>query len=128
MRKTTFYGKVITGGGTGKKYVELPWVKEQIREKLGFTPFPGTLNLVLTPQCIKKRKDLHRTNSKMICHAEGYCAGLLFKASINDLECAVVLPQVDNYPSNVLEIIAPTNLRTALNLKDRDTLAVTVYA
>ncbi len=63
----------------------------------------------------------------MICHAEGYCAGLLFKAFIADLECAIVLPQVGNYPPDILEIIAPLNLRTALNLKDGDKLDVTVH-
>ncbi|MEM2419584.1 MAG: DUF120 domain-containing protein, partial [Candidatus Bathyarchaeia archaeon] len=35
-------GKVFSGTGEGSKFVGLKWVKNQIEEKLGFTPFKGT--------------------------------------------------------------------------------------
>ena len=37
--------------------------------------------------------------------------GVLFKAHIDALECAVVVPKIPNYPSDVLEVIAPVCLR-----------------
>jgi riboflavin kinase, archaea type len=126
LRTITFEGKVITGEGNGKKYLALPWVKQQIEEKAGFTPFLGTLNLKLTRAEAERRKLLNKTKSARICPAEGYCMGLLFKASIADVECAVVLPQVKSYPDNVLEVIASVDLRDKLKVKDGDAVAVSV--
>jgi riboflavin kinase len=121
-----FEGKVFTGEGNGKKYLALPWVKQQIEEKLGFTPFLGTLNLRLTKESATRRKLLEKTEATTICPAEGYCVGMLLKATVSDTECAIILPQVKGYPKNVLEIIAPVNLRETLNLKDNDAVAVAV--
>ena len=48
-------GTVFSGEGNGKKFVDLPWVKQQIEEKLGFSPYLGTLNLRLTEKDAEKR-------------------------------------------------------------------------
>jgi riboflavin kinase, archaea type len=126
LRKLTFHGKVTSGEGNGRKYLQLHWVLSQIKEKLGYTPYLGTLNLTLTPESAQNRKILEETDAPKICPAEGYCAGLIFSASINGLGCAVVLPQVKGYAERLLELIAPINLREALNLKDGDSVLVTV--
>jgi len=121
-----FEGTVTTGEGNGKKYLALPWVKQQVEEKAGFTPFLGTLNLKLTAPGIERRKLLNKTKAATICPAKGYCLGLLFKASIAGLNCAVILPQIKNYPENMLEIIAPVNLRDKLKVKDGRSVTVSV--
>jgi riboflavin kinase, archaea type len=122
----TFEGTVITGEGNGKKYLALPWVKQQVEEKAGFTSFLGTLNLKLTAASIEGRKLLNKTKAATICPAEGYCLGLLFKASIAGLNCAVIIPQIKNYPENVLEVVAPVNLRNKLKVKDGDAVTISV--
>jgi riboflavin kinase len=124
----TLEGKVFTGEGNGKKYVGLPWVKQQIKKKLGYTPFLGTLNLKLTKESETSKKLLKKTQATTILPAKGYCVGLFFKASIEGVECTIVAPQIENYPENVLEIIAPVNLRDKLRLKDGDTVRVSVVA
>jgi len=60
-----------------------------------------------------------------ICPADGYCNGLLFKAFIGTLECAIVVPEVAGYPKALLEIIAPVNLRETLQLEDGGEVTVT---
>ncbi len=126
METVTFKGKVFTGEGSGKKYISLPWVQRQIKEKIGFSPYLGTLNLRLTGVNASRRKQLGKTEASQICPAEGYCVGLLFRASIDQTVCAVILPQVKGYPKNVLEIVASVNLREVLNLKDGDAVVVAV--
>ena len=74
----------------------------------------------------RKKKLLRRQSQTIICPPEGYCVGLLFKALIKSLDCAVVVPQVENYPEDVLEIIAHFNLRDTLKLKDGDVVIVSV--
>ena len=72
-------GRVFTGQGEGKKYVSLSWVKHQIKEKLGFDPYPGTLNLRLDEENAKHRVVLERKTPSCGCAiprgtAQDYCS------------------------------------------------------
>jgi riboflavin kinase len=126
LRKITFKGTVFSGTGEGRKFIDLPWVKRQIEEKLGFTPYSGTLNLHLTQESVKQKKLLENTKQQDVLPQKGYCIGTLIKSHIDNLECAIIIPQVPNYPSDVLEIIAPWYLRDRLNLADNSKVIVTV--
>ena len=126
MKKMKLNGTVFSGGGNGKKFLELPWVKQQIREKLGFTPYPGTLNVKLNEKSVKQRKLLEEAPLMKICPVKGYCKGLLFKAVLGVVECAIVLPEVAGYPKDLLEIIASVNLRKELLLEDGCEVTITV--
>lgn len=117
-------GTVFSGKGEGKKFTNLSWVEQQIKDKLHFTPFPGTLNIHLEKE--NQKKQLDAADSMMIIPKKGYCYGKLFKAQINGLECGIVIPQTPNYPNNVLEIIAPVYLREKLKLKDGSKVVVTL--
>jgi riboflavin kinase len=123
-----FEGKIYSGKGTGKNFVALPWVKGQIEKKLGFTPYPGTLNIRLTEEAKEKRKILEPKKGLRIEPQKGYYAGVLFRASINCLECAVVVPLIPNYPGDVLEIISPLYLRGKLGVMDGSLVTVCVTA
>ena len=125
--KIELAGIVFTGQGEGKKYVALSWVKQQIKEKLGFNPYPGTLNLRLDEENVKCRVLLEKEAKLRLCHSEGYCTGLLFKASLDGVACGVVIPQVESYPENVLEVVASVNLKQKLRLRDGDLVTVTVF-
>ena len=120
-------GMVFTGQGEGRKYVELEWVKQQVKEKLGFDPYPGTLNLRLNEENVKRRVLVERSAELRLCHSEGYCTGLLFEASLDGESCGVVIPQVEEYPKNVLELMASVNLKQKLQLRDGDLVTVTVF-
>ena len=126
MKKIKLSGKVFSGRGEGEKFLELPWVKRQVKEKLGFIPYHGTLNMMLSEESAKRRKMLEKAASMKVCPAEGYCIGKIFRAFVGVLECAIVIPEVAGYPWNVLEIIAPANLREKLQLADGDKITVTV--
>ena len=125
LKRIELTGTVLSGGGDGKKFLELPWVKQQITETLGFTPYAGTLNLKLTEESIKRRKMLEKAPAKKIRPAEGYYNGTLFRAFIGILECAIVVPEVPGYPETLLEVIASVNLRKTLQLEDGFEVTVT---
>jgi riboflavin kinase len=126
LKKIKLSGKVFSGKGGGAKFLQLPWVKQQVNAKLGFNPYIGTLNIRLSQESAKQRKLLDKAASMEVCPAEGYCNGKLFNASIGALECAIVIPEVASYPENLLEIIAPVNLREKLQLADDDEITVIV--
>ncbi len=127
METLCIKGVVFSGKGEGSKFISFPWVKEQIKEKLGFDPYPGTLNLKLTKEQIRPRNLLKKAEAIEISPAKGFNCGKCFKAKLaNNLECAIVIPDILNYPEHVIEIIAPTNLRKQLNLKDGDSVEVRI--
>lgn len=126
MPRIVFEGTVFSGEGRGKKFVELPWFMRQVEEKLGFSPYLGTLNLRLLGKEVEKRRLLETTGSVTVEPQTGYYSGLLFRATIAALECAVVIPIMPNYPNDVLEVIAPVYLRGSLKLVDGSLVAVSV--
>jgi riboflavin kinase len=120
-------GKVFSGKSEGAKFIKHPWVKKQIEEKLGFTPFLGTLNLRLNENGVKLKEQLKNKDSMEILPAEGFRRGKCFKAYLMDsLECAIVFPEIADYPADVIEIVAPVNLREKLQLKDGDVVKVKI--
>jgi riboflavin kinase, archaea type len=126
LPKLVFEGTVYSGKGEGKKFVDLPWVKKQIEEKLEFSPYLGTLNLHLAEGSIKQKVLLENTTGLEIKPLPKFCPGVMYKAQIGDLECAIVIPKIPNYPSDVLEIIAPVCLRERLKLVDGSLVSVLV--
>jgi riboflavin kinase len=121
-----FKGTVFSGTGEGKKFIELPWVKRQIEEKLGFTPYAGTLNIRLTKESAQKKRRLNEAEKFEIKPEEGYCTGILIKAKIKNLSCALIIPQIPSYPQDELEVVAAWNLRERLSLTDGCTVSVDV--
>jgi riboflavin kinase, archaea type len=126
LPKIVLSGTVFSGEGRGKKFVELPWFKRQVEEKLGFSPYLGTLNLRLSVKEAEKRILLENAEGLVVLPQTGYYSGLLFKATIDTLECGVVIPIMPNYPSDVLEVIAPEYLRGHLKLMDGSVVTISV--
>jgi len=124
--KIELVGRVFTGKGEGTEFLKLPWVGVQINQKLGFKPYPGTLNLRLSQDGMRLKKTIAGNKKLEICPPSEYCEGLLFKAYIADLECGVIIPKVENYPDDVLEVISWVNLREKLQLRDGCQVAVIV--
>ncbi len=127
MKTLRIKGTVFSGKGEGARFIELPWVKRQIVEKLGFTPYRGTLNLKLSKEEFEHRTLLEKAEAIEILPVKGFSRGRCFKANVMDkLECAIVIPEIPNYPENVIEVIAPTNLREKLQLRDGDSVEVKI--
>ncbi|MGC8940015.1 MAG: DUF120 domain-containing protein [Candidatus Bathyarchaeia archaeon] len=128
MNVTQLEGKVFSGSGKGADFVRLPWVKTQMAEKLGFTPYDGTLNIKLNERSLTlKRLFLNKAKSIQILPAEGYCRGKCVKGVFMEkLECAIIVPEVKDYPDDVIEIVAPVNLREKFKLKDGDIAEVKI--
>ena len=120
-------GKIFSGKGEGSKFIKLPWVRKQIVEKLGFIPYPGTLNIKLTEDGAGLKKLLKKKKPTEIKPERGFCRGKCFDAYLtNNLKGAIVLPEIVDYPENVIQVIAPINLKEELQLKDGDVIEVKI--
>ena len=126
MSKLEFRGRVFSGSGEAAEFVKLPWFQTQVLEKVGFSPFLGTLNLRLSEESVWLRTKLRVTAVSKICSTEEYCEAALFKGRIGGTDCAVIVPRVKDYPRDVLEIVAPVDLRKRLKVNDGDEVSVEV--
>ncbi len=126
MSEIVFKGTVFSGKGEGKKFIALPWVTRQIEEKLGFTPYAGTLNIRLSRGGLQQKKLLAKAERLDIVPEKGYCRGSLIKAKITGLDCGIITPQVPAYPPDVIEVVAPVFLRQRLHLSDGSEVGVSV--
>jgi len=123
-------GKVISGIGEGRYYTEQKGYVDQFNEKLGFTPYPGTLNVEI--QYVEKNKLRFLKNRNAISIDEfktkdrTFGSVGCFKAEINGVNGAIVIPLRSHY-SNILEFISPFYLREKLNLKDGDEVKIVIH-
>jgi len=125
-----FIGKVISGLGEGRYYTEQEGYIKQFKEKLGFCPYPGTLNVEI--EFIEKNKLRLLKNHTGIIIDEfktkdrSFGGVKCFNAKINQTNGAIVLPIRSHY-SNILEFISKDFLRKKLNINDGDEVKIIIY-
>jgi len=117
-------GEVFSGVGEGRYYVSLEGYRRQFKEKIGFDPYPGTLNLRIPKEEMYFRRRLDEEKGIII---DGFATEdrtfgevKAFRCRISGIEGAVVLPARTHYPAEILEVISPVKLREKLGLKDGD--------
>ena len=129
----TIEGKVVSGVGEGAHYVCLDGYREQFKAKLGFEPYPGTLNLRLLESSLPQRR---RLDSLPSITFKGFTRD---GATYGDVKClnvliqgrargAVILIDRTHYTDSTLEVIAPLRLRDELRLRDGDTVRLEVFS
>ena len=118
------YGKLFSGLGEGKYYVSKHGYREQLVQKLGFSPYPGTLNLYLSFGENKKLETI--MGEKEYIHLKGFrnenrtfgdvkCYRVLVE---NKIEGALLKPFRTHHMPNVAEIISHEFLRKKLGITD----------
>ena len=129
-----FEGTVVSGMGEGAYYMSLEGYRKQFKEKLGFEPYPGTLNVKLIDQIfMNARREIGRYPSVFI---NGFSDNLrtygwvkCYKANINkgavNNAAALVLERT-HYDDSMLEIIAPICLKEAIGIQNGDRISIKV--
>jgi len=117
--------------GKGAYYVGHPDYQTRFRETLGYTPFPGTLNLRLSVKAeVEAKATLRKTRGETIASfevgTERFSSVKCFKGSLNGEEIALTIPKITEYDDTVLELVAVVKLRDRLGLRDDQQLVVSV--
>ena len=129
MNAETLLGRLATGIGQGEHFTQLDWARAQFIDRLGIDPYPGTVNMIVDdPHSMPLWVRIKRSPGIRIvnpgdgphdCHARCYPVTVA-----RSIEGAIVLPEVDNYPSTQVEIIAEIGVRAALRIEDGDPLEI----
>ena len=120
-RKWILQGRVASGSQTAARFTQLDWVQKQCREKLGFAPFPGTLNLSIERDYFSVITAIEAADAiELIPEGNNGCAGKVLPVSIEGIRGAIVIPdrKVNTHNKNVVEVMAPVELRESLGLVD----------
>ena len=128
--KMEIAGVIVKGLGEGKFYLSQKEYIVQFQKKLGFNPYPGTLNIKLAGESIEKRRQLLQMDPIIIegFEKQGRRFGDLFayKAKIEGIECAVVVPLRTHHGEEIIEIAAPINIKKELGRKTDDRIVLEV--
>jgi riboflavin kinase, archaea type len=127
-----FEGSVVSGMGEGAYYMSLEGYRKQFKEKLGYEPYPGTLNVRLTDQVyMNARRELGSHPSIFL---DGFSDGTrtygwvkCYRAVINNsVKAAVLVLERTHYDDSMLEVIAPMSIKQASGIKNGDRIKVQV--
>ena len=129
-------GTVTAGMGDGKHYISLSGYQTQFSNRLGYTPYPGTLNVRLIEESVRKRPALSAIDAipidgwedddRTFGPAHCYPAMLTNQSSERYDEAHVIIPERTHHDETKIELIAPDRLRDSLHLADDDQLTITV--
>jgi len=121
-------GVIVEGKGKGAFFTSLDWVVEQFQSKMGFRPFPGTLNVrVLDEDLPKLEKFIATKDFELIPRDQDFCSAWLKRVRINGIPAAAVFPSEDVrvHGKEVIEIISEVNIKASLNLANGDQVIIT---
>ena len=122
-------GKIIGGAKQGAFFTQLEWFQEQCDEKLGFKPYPGTLNLEISGEYLPIIESLDREGAiEIISPDPNFCNAKAFRVSLGEIGGAIIMPdeKVRVHPKNIIEIVAPTEIKTSLGVADGDFISVVI--
>jgi len=125
--RLAFRGVVASGLGEGRYYLMQPGYVVQFTERLGYAPYPGTLNLKLRPEDLAKIAGVREWNGLRI---DGFAAAgrtfggaTCYVARLSGRPAHLIMPDRTHH-RDVVELIAPERLRDSLKLTDGDELGV----
>jgi riboflavin kinase, archaea type len=129
-----FEGRVVSGMGEGAYYMSLEGYRKQFKEKLGYQPYAGTLNVRLQDKSyvhmrsmiddypsvfIDGFRDSSRSYGWVKCYPALINDGVINKAA------AIVLERT-HYDNSMLEVIAPISIKDQMGIKDGEIIKVSV--
>ncbi len=128
---TRMTGIIFSDLGQAASFMAIAWVQAALKERLGFAPFPATLNVRPKDPAdaqIWQRVRSQSTGMLLDSEADGFCRARLYPIELlgqdmaGKLPGAILLPEVPNYPEDKIEIIAPVRLKAHFNIRDGDLL------
>jgi riboflavin kinase len=128
--KLEFSGTIVRGLGEGSFYMSLGGYRKQIRERLGFDPFPGTLNIRLDDDERWKRQRLLENEPIIISGFKDrnrtYGELYAYRCRMEGRDGAIIVPLRTHHGPEILELICPFNAKFELGKKDGGRVKVRV--
>ena len=129
-----FMGNIISGMGEGAYYMSMKGYTKQFKSKLGYVPFPGTLNVKLKDKKFieaKRELDAHE-GIKIDGFSDGkrtYGWVKCYPAKINNsVDGMIITLERTHYDDSILELISHTSIKKAAKLSTGSQISIRVPA
>ncbi|HEY5736583.1 MAG TPA: DUF120 domain-containing protein [Nitrosopumilus sp.] len=125
-------GTLVSGMGEGAYYMGLKGYTKQFQSKIGYVPYPGTLNVKLEQkihqEAIKQFETLEGV--KIDSFSDGkrtYGWVKCFSAKLNDsANCELIILERTHHDDSIIELISKTCLRKIAKLKDGSKVSIKI--
>jgi riboflavin kinase len=125
-------GTLVSGMGEGAYYMGLKGYTKQFKSKIGYVPFPGTLNVRLDQkihqESIKQFETLD--GIKIESFSDGkrtYGWVKCFPAKLNNsINCELIILERTHHGDSIIELISQTCLRKNTKLKDGSKVSIKI--
>lgn len=126
-------GTLVSGSGEGKYYMAQDGYTKQFRAKIGYVPFPGTLNVRLDANSTAELEDIESMRGTLI---DGFSDGQrtygwvrCYGATINSrVSCNLLRLERTHHDNDIVELVASLNLRRKLRITDGASVTISVKA
>ena len=125
-------GTLISGMGEGAYYMGLKGYTKQFKSKIGYVPFPGTLNVKIVQkihqEAIKQFVNLNGINIHSFSDGKRtYGWVKCFPAKINNsVDCNLILLERTHHDNSVVELISKLSLRKSAKLKEGSKISIKI--
>lgn len=125
-------GSVTSGFGKGKEFVSLEGYARQFESRLGYEPYPGTLNVDIGARIDERLEELQPIRiDGWESGQNSFGAVNCYPASIPGIEESiplhVVVPDRTDHDTSTLELLSPLSLRDRLSLSDDTQLEIAIH-
>jgi riboflavin kinase len=131
MRRETITGELTTGLGEAAGFTALDWARAAFRDRLGIDAWPGTVNLAVRGARDRAAWATVKSWPAIVLPPPrpDWCSSRCWRARIDGrIDAAIVLPEIESYPDDKIELIAAVAVRAALSLADGDAVCIEVTA
>ncbi|RNJ76364.1 MAG: CTP-dependent riboflavin kinase [Nitrosopumilus sp. H13] len=126
-------GTLVSGMGEGAYYMALDGYTRQFRSKVGYVPFPGTLNVRLDKR--EQREAVRQFEGMPGTRIDGFSDGKrtygwvkCFDAEMKGIACHLIMLERTHHDDSIVELIAGVCLRDAASLEDGSRVRIAVSA
>ncbi len=123
-------GTLVSGMGEGAYYMGLKGYTKQFQSRIGYVPFPGTLNVRLDQkihqESIKQFEMLNGVKIKSFSDGKRtYGWVKCFRAKLNNtINCELIMLERTHHDDSIIELISKSCLRKSGKLKDGSKVSV----
>lgn len=125
-------GELVAGMGEGAYYMSLKGYTKQFKTKIGYVPFPGTLNVKLDKK--EHVEAVRQLNNLDGIRIEGFSDGKrtygwvkCHKCILNGkINCHLILLERTHHDNSIIELISESDIRKKLGLKNGSDLTVKI--
>ncbi|MCV0392678.1 MAG: CTP-dependent riboflavin kinase [Nitrosopumilus sp.] len=125
-------GTLVSGMGEGAYYMALKGYTKQFKSKIGYIPFPGTLNVRLDKkihqEAIKQFETLNGVKIQSFSDGKRtYGWVKCFQAKINNsINCELIILERTHHDDSIIELISKVCIRKSGKLKDGSKISIRI--